>query len=85
MIVPELDPVWVIAYWTVMSVAVAVSIWAGIVRMSDFRASRHADVDHSSALRVARPRVDPPAHPHAPLAAVPRLRPRDPRFHDPVN
>lgn len=83
--VPELDPVWVIAYWAVVGVALGVSGWAFVVLAIDFRQSRHADVDPPAPVRVARPRVDPATHAAAPLATVHRLRPRDARLHDPVS
>jgi hypothetical protein len=82
--VPELDPVWVVAFWTVLGVALGVSVWAAAVLVSDFRQSRHADVDSPAAVRVARPRVDPATDAAAPLAPVYRLRPRDARLHPPV-
>ena len=85
MLVPELDPFWVVAYWVVMGAAVFVSVWALAVLVGDYVQSRHADVDRSSAVRVARPRVDPATHADAPLAPLPRLRPHDPRFHHRVN
>jgi hypothetical protein len=84
MLVPELDPVWAIAYWAVVSVALAVTVWALIVVVSDWRELRHADLDPAPRVRVARPRVDVATHAYAPLAAVPRLRPRDARLHDRV-
>jgi hypothetical protein len=82
--VPELDPVWVIAYWAVVAVALGVSGWAFVVLVIDFVQSRHADVDPPAPVRVARPRVDPATHRPPPLAAVPRVRPRDARLRPPV-
>jgi hypothetical protein len=84
MIAPELDPTWVVAYWTVVAVALAVSVWAIVVVVTDFVHMRHADVDPAPPVRVARPRVDPAAHQTSPLAAVPRVRPRDAGLADSV-
>jgi hypothetical protein len=82
--VPELDPLWLIAYWVVMGAAVFVSIWAAVVLISDYVQSRHADLAPPDAMRVARSRLDSATHQRAPLAPLPRLRPRDAGLADPL-
>jgi hypothetical protein len=85
MIAPEPDPLWVIAFWLVVGISLTVTIYAAIVVAIDFvQSADDADVDPPAPVRVARPRVDPAAHQTSPLAAVPRLRPRDARVADPL-
>jgi hypothetical protein len=77
MIVPELSLAWVIAYWAVLSVAVAVCVWALVVIVIDVRELRHADLDAPRDLLVARPRVAAPARRPPLVSAVRPLRPRN--------
>ena len=82
--VPELDPFWVIAYWVVRSLAIAVSVWARNVVVSDWRETRHSALVPAAELLVSRSRLDAPAHTVPPVAALRAVRPRDARPRRPV-
>lgn len=79
----EIDPFWITAFWIVIGLSVAITVYGTVVLAWDYFHENDPLVDQrvagSDPLRLARPRVGPARRAAPPLSGLPELPHRNAR------